>query len=234
MINIALCNNNQDLLKYLFTATKEFLLRKKIQASIKSYCSSSELLYDLQDGAFIDIFILDIGITELNGLSVARFIQNTSKNSLVIFLTSQLQYALVGYELGVFRYIPLSRCKHKLEEALNDAITEIKKRNKHSLIIQNHNTIQKILFDDIAYLTKEEKYTIITTTENEKLSVRASLSNIYSRLDPQQFAYIDKGCIVNVFCILSIEKMFVRLMNGITLQISRSKLKGIKTLMLAI
>ena len=125
------------------------------------YTSSGQLLYDVEEGAHFDLLLLDIEMPEKDGMSLAASLRRHLPLSLIIFITSHTQYAVKAYELSVFRYIPKSEMETCLPLALKDASRILKQSSSDTYIIESARRIQKLSAEDIIYVYKQQKYSVI-------------------------------------------------------------------------
>lgn len=93
-------------------------------------------------------------------------------------------------------------------------------------ICTNHR-YEKILYKDIYYVYKDEKYAIFVT-QNGNIPIRETLKNIYKDLEQKEFIFIDRGYIVNVVHIMSLYKNTIYLRNSKNLKISRTYTEEVK------
>ncbi|MFR3948942.1 MAG: LytR/AlgR family response regulator transcription factor [Ruminococcus sp.] len=94
-------------------------------------------------------------------------------------------------------------------------------------ICTNHR-YEKILYKDIYYVYKDEKYAIFVT-QNGNIPIRETLKNIYKDLEfKKEFIFIDRGYIVNVVHIMSLYKNTIYLRNSKNLKISRTYTEEVK------
>lgn len=68
------------------------------------YESGEAFLQRTTDSEY-DLVFLDIFMKELTGMEVARQMAADGSRCPVIFLTTSMDYALEGYEVGAFRYL---------------------------------------------------------------------------------------------------------------------------------
>ena len=227
MIRIAILDDEEIYLNEIQELVDSYIKSNHILGSVNLFQRADLLLYDLQDGIYYDIYLLDIELQDLNGLSIAKKNRNTLPNSIIIFITSHLQYAIDSFELSIFRYIPKPFLKDKLTNALKDAMKFLSVQSKEIIIIENSSGIHKIYYDDIIYIYKEKKYTYLVTTK-DVIKVRRSLNEIYTELNNERFIYIDRGIVVNATHILQIKGNEIGLKNGEQLVISRPHLQDVK------
>ena len=145
--------------------------------------------------------------------------------ALIIFITSHTQYAVKAYELSVFRYIPKSEMETCLPLALKDACRILKQSSSDTYIIESARRIQKIAVEDIIYVYKQQKYSVIAAKAVE-IPVRKPLAQVLEELDHTgSFLMVERGYIVNLFHVEKLEGEQIYLDNGSALPVSRNRLK---------
>lgn len=210
--------------------TKQFFEERKIPAAVRTYNNAQMLKYDLNENIIYDLYFLDIEMPEINGLQLAKEIRKTDRNAIVIFITSHLKYSLVGYELGIYRYIPKSSFEKKLLDALEDASKELGKAAEQVYIVSTTTRYEKIKYEDILYIYKDRKYAVLCC-QNKEYKVRKSLRQVYEELNgagQKQFIFIERGYIVNIYHISKVKNGEVLLQSGEILNIGRSYYTVIK------
>ena len=171
------------------------------------YTSSGQLLYDVEEGARRHLPL-----------------------SLIIFITSHTQYAVKAYELSVFRYIPKSEMETCLPLALKDASRILKQSSSDAYIIESARRIQKLSAEDIIYVYKQQKYSVIAA-KGAEIPVRKPLAQVLEELNTLtaggtgSFLMVERGYIVNLFHVEKLEDEQIYLDNGSVLPVSRNRLK---------
>lgn len=182
------------------------------------------LKYDLSEKIRYDIYFLDIEMPEINGLQLAKEIRKTDENAIIIFVTSYLKYSIVGYELGIYRYIPKDNISKKLIPALESASQEVGRETEQLYIVSTNTRCEKIRYEDMLYIYKDRKYSIICC-DNATYKVRKSLRQVYEELNrsgQKQFIFIERGYIANIVQIKKVQNGEVIMQNGEILNIGRS------------
>lgn len=228
MIYIAICDDNKKTAEILRDKVIAFVNANNIRVKVSVYTKSQLLLYDIQEGMYYDLILSDIEMPELDGMTLVSHIKRFLPNVYIIFITSYQKYAIDAFELNVFRYIPKTASKGKLEQALKDAFQRINLQNENCYIIQTVSRIEKIPYKKILYIQREGKNSIITLLDNSVTKVRKSLTQVYDELNSEDFIYVDRGNIVNLIHIMGIKKDIIEIKNGICLQASHSKIDQIK------
>ena len=183
------------------------------------YTSSGQLLYDVEEGAHFDLLLLDIEMPEKDGMSLAASLRRHLPLSLIIFITSHTQYAVKAYELSVFRYIPKSEMETCLPLALKDASRILKQSSSDTYIIESARRIQKLSAEDIIYVYKQQKYSVIAA-KGAEIPVRTLTDG-----GTGSFLLVERGYIVNLFHVEKLEDEQIYLDNGSVLPVSRNRLK---------
>lgn len=227
MIRIAVCDDDNKTLLYNEKRVKSYLQQNKIAADVVTYQSGQFLLFDIQENKFFDLILLDIEMPGKSGMEIARTVKEISPETLIIFITSHSEYAIDSFELSIFRYIPKGHIDKKLQLAVEDALAYIELQKDKVYVIATPTRYEKILYKSIHYIQKDGKYSLFSTDKGET-QIRKSLSKVYEELDPGEFVYIDRGCLVNLLHIVRIDAMDVIMRGGIALPISKKHLKELK------
>lgn len=227
MYRIAIIDDEERSIDYIEKIVVSYFRRERISFLIRKYENAENFIFDIKDKEYFDICLTDIEMPSMNGLEIAKQIKVISSQTFVVFVTSHLSYALIGYELNVYRYIDKSTMAAKLPMVLKQIRHEIEKRDKYSYIISTSFRYEKILISDILYIYKENKNVVLVTNHGES-KVRKSVAQVFDELNSEDFIMIDRGIIANVNYILKVQNSEVVLKSGIKLAISRSHLQEIK------
>lgn len=228
MVYIAICDDDENMVEYVNKVVYEYFFKNKMLVKIIPYTNSENLAFDVQEGHYFDMIILDIQMPKLSGMQLAKSIRNHIPNCLIIFLTSYLKYAIDAFDLSAFRYIPKNEISKRLESALNDASEMIFSKESQYYIINTPKVLKKIFYNDILYITKDGKNSIIFTLQNERIRVRKSLSRLYKELNCEELVFIDRGCISNISNIMKIEDNSLYMRNGEKIDVSKAHLTTVK------
>lgn len=230
MIRIAICDDEESTLLENETSIKKYLQEIHQIAEVTAYQSGEFLLYEIQEGLFFDLIFIDIEMPGKSGMDITKIIKGISPETLVVFITSHTEFAIESYELSVFRYIPKDRIKDKLYTALKDAVSYINIQKDKSYLLVTPTRYERISYDSIFYVKKENKNTIFATSRGETY-VRKTLNQVYEELDDKQFVYIDRSYVVNLMQIVTLTESEVILKNGVVLYASKKRLKELRNIL---
>lgn len=227
MIKIAVVDDNQVILDKVCAKVEAYGYSEGVKISTAPFLAAKFLLYELEDEQSFHIYMLDIEMPEMSGMELAAKIREYDRCAYIIFITSHLGYAVEGYELDVHRFIPKDNLEAKLAEALDSILDELKMQSDKNFVIQTNNRIEILSYRDIYYLYKESKNTIFVTRYG-KSRIRQPLEKVYQELNNEDFVYVDRGLIANLFHVMKFEKGELLMRNKELLPVSRGNKQKIK------
>lgn len=229
MLQIAVCEDEPVSLRQIEAITRQCLEEQQILPVVSTYTSGEHLLYELEDGAFFDLLLLDIELPEISGMELAGQIHKKLADALIIFVTAHYKYAIDAYELDIFRYVPKNQLADRLAHAVLDAAAVLETQQGQSYLINSQNRMERIPLKEVLYLVREGKNGVFHMRGSRtEIRVRKSLAEIYAELPPSEFAFIDRGCIVNLRHISSIAHTDCILTDETALPIAQSRLAELK------
>lgn len=207
MIKIVICGNKKEI-KQIEDILVQCL--KEISDPIEIYHVSSPL-YLMRD--------------YLSEMSYKLFIIS-SKDSITYMVN-----AYTNFDLGISRYIageikfPLT-CK-KINKSLAEKIKSSWTCPYGSYILRRKGELQRILHEEIEYIHREKKKSIIYLSNGESEPIAKSTTKIAKELDKSHFIKCSKGYIVNFFNIdkIDMSRKVVRMKCGAEIPISSRGLR---------
>jgi two-component system LytT family response regulator len=215
---------NAEKLKIL-VVDDEALARRRITNLLQSLkqshevyeCSNGlEALTKLEDSEF-DLIFLDIQMPEMNGFEVLENIEMNNTPP-VIFVTAYDQYALRAFEIHAIDYLLKPFDDDRFYEAFENAKNKLFKHKaalvnlekllqerralddshyNERIIVKNKGRIYFVKCNDVITIKAAGKYLQIITDDDEH-SVRQTMNDIESKLDPKVFLRIHRSTIINI------------------------------------
>ena len=228
----------------------EFLAREELKYFIENF-SNIEIAGEFEDGIEVlkflqsnkvDVIFLDINISGIDGVVIAKNISKFSEKPYIVFITAYKEHAVEAFEIEAFDYIlkPYDETRiksmlKKLELSYNSQKGELHTISNRINLFKNDKIIVTNI-DDIYYCEAKERETCVLT-KNEEYFVKMSISEFYDTLPKEMFFRCHRSYIVNLTKIKEIIPWFnntynLRLKN-ITKEIpvSRSNVKKFKQIM---
>ena len=97
-MKIAICDDEE-----LFVRKMYQFLWQQPDCTVECFLPPTELVEKYNAGARYDVLFLDVLMSPINGMELARKIRKYDENAIFIFLTFYLDYAPEGYEVNAFR-----------------------------------------------------------------------------------------------------------------------------------
>lgn len=228
MLKIAVLDDQEVYLNKIEEITKTAMIVQGISYELFKYTTAEEFLYDLGEDDKCDIYLIDVELQTISGLEVARKIREKYYDSVLIYVTNYVEYAVEGYEVNAYRYIPKKMLEEKLPEAYAAIYGDLENRKKNFYIIENNHRLERIAYEDIIYVKKEQKYILLV----HKYGVSRERKTITEFIECVQaydsFVMVDRSCVVNAFHIMSLRNQEIMLRNGEVIPVSRPKLSYVK------
>lgn len=86
MLQIAICDDEVTNILKVKELAELFFRTHCVEIRIETYKSSDNLLYDMQDGQYFDLFLLDIEMPEVSGMDLAKTIYRNIPSARIILL----------------------------------------------------------------------------------------------------------------------------------------------------
>jgi two-component system response regulator LytT len=195
--------------------------------NVDCYSSGKALMYEVEDGKYYDIYLLDIELPDISGIDLGRVLREKSPYCYIIFLTAYPQFAIEGYSAKAYQYILKDEWEQKLAVTLENIQKEITARTEPSYRIAISTKLEKIPVKDIYYIYKDGK-NVVFQTRNGRSSIRKTLSVVYEELPEEGFIYVDRGFIVNVEHVMKLKNREIYMSNGEIVPVSKPQLERVK------
>lgn len=220
-MKIAVCDDEIVFVKRMYHH-----LWKQPDCSAECFLSPSELLEKYDAGKRYDVVFLDILMSPLNGVELARKIRSYDQHAILIFLTSCLEYAPEGYEVNAFRYL----LKPVTKEDISSVIREVRKEleSRHTLLLPTPECEFLLHIQELQYLEADNKDTILYYM-GDTITLRKGLHE-FEKLLPEAFFFrIHRKYLINLAHVREFDEGRVTLDCGRTFPLSRRRSKVFRT-----
>lgn len=225
MYRIAICEDEA-----VFRLEQESICRKvcdglKIDDETTAFASGAALLAAYEGGARYDLLLLDIVMDELSGMDLARRLREQGCGAAIVFITSNPDYAIQGYDVGALHYLmkPLDGA------ALGKVIAADYQRrfSRCYLIVKSGRQNLRLPLKDVICLETVGRRVKITTLSGE-IETSAKLTELLEHLPSGQFCRCHVGYVVNLTHIQRISRSDAVAVNGKVIPVSRAYLKEVE------
>ena len=221
-MRIAICEDNKEHTEILAEMVNRWAKKENIQVVIGRYQSAEQFLFCMKDELPYDLAFLDIQMSKINGLQLARMIREEDRLIFLVFTTALKKYAPKGYEVSAFRYLIKPLQEDEVFQALSAASQMLEVRKKEAIIVTQSDKSRRIFMDDIYYIEVDNHH-IILHLRDETIRFKAKLKEFETQFKEPQFCKCHRSYIVNLKYTGKISREGVEIDGKRTLPISRSR-----------
>lgn len=241
MLNIYLCEDEDQQRKNFSTTIKNFLMIEELDAElVLETASPEELLIYLKAVGGVGLYFLDIDLkTAMNGLQLAQEIRRSDPRGFIVFVTSHSEMSMLTfrYKVEAMDFI-LKDDPQLMKSHFNECILKALER-----YTSTENTLQKtftiplndkkiiIDYQDILYFeTSTNIHKLDLHTLTKKIQFSGKLKDIEVMLD-KRFYRCHRSFLVNVEHVLEMDtkNKLLLMRNGANCLYSVRKAKGLKS-----
>ena len=202
MINIAFCDDNEDILNTIKGIVKE-IHKDNVEVNYSYYTGPSALREDYNAYAFDAVF-LDIQMPETNGMELADELRKNSRDVYISFLTNRDDLVFRSFEYQPFAFIR----KEVVDEELPGVLRRLLDRLHEDMVFCDPfvtDSGEKILAGRIQYIESYKHY-LKVFHNNTMTQIRGRISDVEGLLKSYGFIRVHSGFLVNVKYIYSFSK----------------------------
>lgn len=192
---------------------------------IKDYENAEQFLFSYDDEAPFDILFIDIQMSGMNGMDMAKRVREKDKAVSLVFTTGITDYIQEGYDVEAMHYLIKPLKEEKVYECLEKASSR-KKAEKY-IIVHTEEDILKLNAEAVNYVEARGHRCVVAMDKklfkdnNNMISIRESLSEMEKLLDEADFVKCHRSYICRICSIYRIEKTDLYFDDGSSIPVSR-------------
>lgn len=223
-IRIAVVEDSADDLSNCLSLLNRYSKEKNISFDIQTFASGDAFLMRFKSQ--FDFIILDINLSAMNGIDVARKIREKDEEVIIMFATNLAKYATNGYEVDAIDFVlkPLSYASFYLR--LERVMKKLGKKNDNFIVVPNEGGFNKIATNNILYVEVISHDIIFHLKEGDEITTSGTLKKFEEQLKNHWFIRCNSCYLVNAHNIKRVEKLDIQLANDEVIAISHPKKKG--------
>lgn len=169
-----------------------------------------------------DVILLDIKLALMDGMAAAEKIREKDEEVIIIFITSLPQYAIQGYRVNALDYLlkPIDYVAFSL--TLSKALRRLPRKGEEFIAVSTRGGVVKLRWKDIAWIESQGHRITFHTSERDIETTVYSLKELEEKSEGKDFSRCNKGCLVNLAAVDSVENGFVRI-GSASLPVSRGR-----------
>lgn len=217
-LHIAVCDDEPTDRQQAAGLTNEILAAEGLICTLCTYGNAKDLFAAVQRGAQFHILLLDVMMDGLDGMELAAALRELGNSIAIIFMSTNREMALRGYEVSAARYLAKPLQRSQLREALLYCYKTF--CEKKEILLPTAKGRRRIPLSDILYAEAMERVTKLALTDRvEELSVK--FSDLTPLLPERQFVFCHRSYLVNLEYIAYIRNRELELTTGEILPVSR-------------
>lgn len=151
MLNIAICDDDCSDADRINELVMAWAGSRQEEINIQRFTSAYLLLDEVSRGIAFDIFLLDILMPEMTGISLGEQLQNLLTEPLLIYLTSSEDFYPDAFRLYAFQYLCKPMTQNSLSTVLDKALLRCGKRKKDIFVLKTAEGIVQVPLHSIVY-----------------------------------------------------------------------------------
>ena len=142
--------------------------------------SAEAFLFAYEENQEYDILLLDIEMSGMSGVELAKRLRQMGAGLQIIFITGYMDYISEGYDVEALHYLIKPVTGEKLGEVLDRAMERIKTRER-GLVLTLPDGIVRVPLYEIRYIEVQKNY--VTVHAAEDYSMKKTLNELKKELD---------------------------------------------------
>ncbi len=231
-VKIAICDNDDQFAQTVKQNMEHYLKERdeeqgtSMEYKIVLYNSAKILADDIAEGIIYDILLLDVEMSEMNGVEAARRIKKIRPQILLFFISDYEKYVWDAFECDPFRYLPKNQMEERFKGWFLEALRQLKKKQERFLYYTRNSEKGMIPIGDILYIWHERKDAVVETYTGE-IRIRKNLKDIYKELPEGEFLWANRGAICSLAQIKRKTERSLVMKNDKEIEIAMDRLKRV-------
>lgn len=216
----AICDDEGIYRTHVKKLCQSYFNERNISSEIIEFSSGEEFLSSVEE---INIVLLDIEMSGINGITVKEQLEKLHRDIRIIYITSHIQFMENAFGKNVYSFLTKPVMKDKFCKVMDLIIRDM----EEDFIVKIDNKDNPYInCKTIIYIKAQDKYTTVKTREGEYL-VRRSMNDWENILANRFFYRIHKSYIINLAYVKRIDNLIL-MDNGEKVTVSKRYIHSFK------
>ena len=212
-MKICIVDDEAECSEALQSLLNEYVTARGLDLEIDTFSDSASFLAVFHPDTYSLIF-LDIFIDDMTGLEIAQQIRQQSDRCMLVFCTTSLDSMAGAFSTHAYDYIVKPVTAERVTKLMDDALRVLPKIERYLTFTCNRQEVRLFLSDCVS-VTTSGHYLDITDRNDNVYRTRLTLSELREMTkSDERFLLINKGIVVNMDYIRTIEERICVLSNG--------------------
>lgn len=224
---IAVCDDVQADKKAIMEMTREICQEEDIDSKITGFENAGELLDAIRNGQKYDLFLIDMMTPEQDGMGLAHTLRDQDVRASIVFISSNREMALQGYEVAAARYLAKPLDREKLKEAVQYCHGQ--RQKIQDLFLPVDGSLRRVSPKEIYYIEIAGRKSRVRL-EEEEWDASIPIGELEKMLAGWDFVRCHKSFLVNCRYVQSFRTSSMELTDGRSVPISKHRIKEVRKL----
>jgi len=216
-ISLAICDDEDAERGYLKQLVTNWARSRDIYLKLSLYPSAEALLF-ANDETPIDIALLDVRMSNMDGVTLAKRLRHDDERLQIVFITGLPDYIAEGYEVSALNYLLKPVSEEKLAAVLDRAVKRLDVEET-TVLLPLKDGKRRLAVASIFYVEAFSHDLLLHTTQGD-FSIKMAMNELEVLLG-EGFCRCHRSFLVNMRRARKITKNSVELENGAVLPLSR-------------
>jgi len=226
MLKLALCDDEAKQREALSGLLREYAaVRPELAVKLSMFSSGRQLLSAVEGGSCFDIYLLDVVMPGLSGISLGVRLRELDAGCTIIYLSVSREYALDSYQARAFYYLVKPMEAKQLFQVLDQAVAEREKQKSSCITVKTKEGLRRVRMDEVLYAelsNRTVRYHLAGGGEVDSVTVRVPFQEAVAPLlsDPR-FFLCGASFVANLFYVTAVERGHFLIDGGMRVPLSR-------------
>lgn len=222
MFKVAICDDRPEEMSHLENMLLEYQKENGEFFEIHCFNNGISFLEALKNP--FDICFLDIFMPGITGIDVAKDMRKVNQEIELVFTTSSIDFAIVGYQVRASNYLVKPISKDQLFAALWEILDKVKLKQSKCICVNTDIGVKRISVDSIAVAVADKHSTTINLRNQDSIHTTMGFGEICEMLVQDSCFYVvSRSAIVNFNTVLGTENDMLLIENGDNVIMPRRK-----------
>ena len=191
-LHIAVCDNHVSSLTFITSEITKQIMNMNVQADVASFSSGEDVMCRVSEGMFFDLYILNIEMPKLDGITLALQIRRHQKNPVIIFVSAREEYVFDSFKAHPYSFVRKDHFHEDLSSTLKAFMLEYHKREDSFLyILRTPDALHKLNLRQILYIRDiRDGFIELLKNDGTAKRIRYNINDLEKELEPCDFVRI--------------------------------------------
>ncbi len=231
MLNVCICDDREKDLSVVRKLMDDFSEEHpEYPLRLHFYRDPDRLMSDIQKEGGFDIYLLDVVMPNMSGMTIAEKIRERGEKSEILFLAASREYAVEAFGVKATGYLLKPVKKEGFDEALMTCIRRLEHRAPQYLLIKTKDGLRRLPISELMQIESFNHTRRIRMSNGTSIDTAATLSQLYDELKHYGCFFLPhRAYIVNLDYVDGLNAKDLHMTDGERIPVSRGRYRELRT-----